>query len=127
MSGAAVDVATGPDGTMIIQPHGVLDAGDAVDMQRTIAHAVRHTRPLRLVVDLHDLQDLDAINLGTLAAACELGDDHQVAVFLDHPSAVIADRNTSPAFPAIACAATHTPPDRHRSRPPPFSRPGTRW
>jgi anti-anti-sigma regulatory factor len=40
--------------------------------------------PLRLVVDLSELQDLDAINLGTLAAACQLGDDHQVAVFLDH-------------------------------------------
>jgi hypothetical protein len=56
-------------------------------------------RPLRLIVDLRDLQDLDAINLGTLAAACHLGDDHRVAVFLDYCSQAIADRLTAAGVP----------------------------
>ena len=92
MSGATVDVDTSSDGTLVIQPHGILGADNAVELRRTIVHAVRRVRPLRLILDLHDLQDLDAINLGTLAAACQLGDDHRVAVFLDHPSLAIADR-----------------------------------
>ena len=54
-------------------------------------HAVRHVRPLRLVLDLGDVDRLDPINVGTLAAACDLGDDHQVAVFLDNSSTDIAD------------------------------------
>lgn len=99
MSGAPVDVETSPDGTLVIQPHGVLDADDAVELRRTIVHAVRRVRPLRLVVDLRDLQDLDAINLGTLAAACYLGDDHQVAVFLDGCSPVIAERLAAAGVP----------------------------
>ncbi|MCW2144188.1 hypothetical protein BXY51_008793 [Actinoplanes cyaneus] len=41
---------------------------------------------------LKSRRDLDPIDLGTLAAACHLGDDHRVAVFLDHCSPVLADR-----------------------------------
>lgn len=70
----------------------MLDADDAVELRRTLVHAVRHLRPLRLVLDLHDVADIDPINLGTLVAACFLGDDHQVAVFLDRSSPAIADR-----------------------------------
>ena len=92
MTASTVDVETSPDGTLVIQPHGALGADDAVELRRTLVHAVRHLRPLRLVLDLHDVPDVDAINLGTLAAACHLGDDHQVAVFLDRTSASIADR-----------------------------------
>jgi anti-anti-sigma factor len=99
MSGATVDVDTRPDGTLVIQPHGMLDADDAVELRRTIVHAVRRLRPLRLVVDLGDLRDLDPINLGTLAAACHLGDDHRVAVFLDHSSPEIAERLTAAGVP----------------------------
>jgi anti-anti-sigma factor len=99
MSGATVDVETTPDGTIVIQPRGVLDAGDAVALRRTIVHALRRTRPLRLVVDLRHLRDLDAINLGTLAEACHLGDDHRVAVFLDYSSRAIADRLTAAGVP----------------------------
>jgi anti-anti-sigma factor len=99
MSGATVDVETSPDGTLVIHPHGVLDADDAVELRRAIVHAVRRLRPLRLVVDLSDLHDLDAINLGTLAAACHLGDDHRVAVFLDHSSPAIAGRLIAAGVP----------------------------
>jgi anti-anti-sigma regulatory factor len=43
-----------------------------------------------LVVDLADVSSLDQINLGTLAAAYGLGDDHQVVVFLDNSSVGLA-------------------------------------
>ncbi|MCM4084210.1 hypothetical protein [Paractinoplanes hotanensis] len=92
MTASTVDVETTPDGTLVIQPHGVLGADDAVELRRTLVYALRHLRPLRLVLDLQDVHDVDPINLGTLAAACHLGDDHHVAVFLDHTSVSIADR-----------------------------------
>ncbi|GIF18813.1 anti-anti-sigma factor [Actinoplanes tereljensis] len=100
MSDATVDVETSPDGTLVVQPHGVLDADDAVDLRRTLVHAMRRLRPMRLVVDLHDVRDLDPINLGTLAAACHLGDDQHVAVFLDRCSRAIAERLTAAGVPA---------------------------
>jgi anti-anti-sigma regulatory factor len=83
----------------VIHPGGVLGGDNAVELRRTIVHAVRRLRPLRLVVDLRDLHELDAINLGTLAAACHVGDDHHVAVFLDHPSPAIAERLTAAGVP----------------------------
>jgi len=92
MSDAMVDVETSPDGSLVIQPHGAIGVDDAVELRRTLVHAVRHVRPLRLILDLHDVSDVDPINLGTLAAACHLGDDYAVAVFLDHSSPVIADQ-----------------------------------
>ncbi|MGX6602149.1 STAS domain-containing protein [Micromonosporaceae bacterium Da 78-11] len=100
MSAATVTVHTGPDGTAIVQLHGVLDADDAVGLRRTIVYVIRHQRPLRLVVDVGDLHDLDAINLGTLAAACHLGDDHRVVVFLDHSSPALAERLAAAGVPA---------------------------
>ncbi|GAA4960319.1 hypothetical protein GCM10025331_59330 [Actinoplanes utahensis] len=45
------------------------------------------------------MEALDPINLGTIAAACHLGDDHHVAVFLDHPSAALADRLIAAGVP----------------------------
>ena len=92
MTGVSVDVDTRLDGTVVIQPHGTLAADDAVDLRRMLVHAVRRLRPLRLILDLHDVADLDPINLGTLAAACQLGDDYHVAVFLDHSTPAIASR-----------------------------------
>ncbi|MEU4560059.1 STAS domain-containing protein [Actinoplanes sp. NPDC023936] len=100
MTAATVDVGTHPDGTLVIVPHGDLGDDDAVDLRRTLIQAIRHTRPLRLVLDLGDVGELDPINLGTLAAACHLGDDHHVAVFLDHPRPDVADRLTAAGVPA---------------------------
>ncbi|MDY7090978.1 MAG: STAS domain-containing protein [Actinomycetota bacterium] len=100
MSGATVDVETSPDGTLVIHPRGILDAEDAVELRRTIVHAVRRVRPLRLVVELGDVRHLDAINLGTLVAACHLGDDHKVAVFLDHCRPMIAQRLAAAGVPS---------------------------
>ncbi len=99
MSDTTLDVEISPDGTLVIQPHGVLDAEDAVELRRTLVHAVRRLRPLRLVIDLRDLDDLDAINLGILAAACYLGDDYRVAVFLDHCSPAITERFIAAGVP----------------------------
>ncbi|WP_229068528.1 STAS domain-containing protein [Actinoplanes sp. DH11] len=99
MTATTVDVNTGPDGTLVVHPRGILDATDAVGLRRTLVQAIRHTRPLRLVLDLADVHDLDPINLGTLAAACHLGDDHQVAVFLDHCPAALAARLTAAGVP----------------------------
>ncbi len=99
MAGATVDVATTTDGTLIIQLHGTLDADDAVELRATLVHAVRRLRPLRLVLDLHDVQALDAINVGTLAAACQLGDDHGVAVFVEAASRKIAEKLTKAGVP----------------------------
>jgi anti-anti-sigma regulatory factor len=100
MAASTVDVTTSPDGTLVIQPHGDLLAEDAVDLRRALILAIRHTRPVCLVLDLTDVRELDPINVGTLAAACHLGDDHQVAVFLDHSSAGIAHRLYVAGVPA---------------------------
>ncbi|MEV4703201.1 STAS domain-containing protein [Actinoplanes sp. NPDC049316] len=90
MAGTTVDVETSPDGSLVIHPHGVLSADDAVDLRHTLVHAVRRVRPLRLVFDLGDVRGIDPINLGTLVAACHLGDDEKVAVFLDNSSTELA-------------------------------------
>ncbi|MBG6105832.1 anti-anti-sigma factor [Micromonospora vinacea] len=99
MSDVTVDVDTTTDGTLVIQPHGTLHAEDAVELRQTLVRVLRRIRPLRLVLDLHDLDDLDGINLGTLATACQLGDDHQVVVFLDHSSPSIAERLAAAGVP----------------------------
>ncbi|MEV8507145.1 STAS domain-containing protein [Actinoplanes sp. NPDC051475] len=99
MADATVDIATSPDGSLVIQPHGILDADHAAELRRALVNAVRHVRPLRLILDLRDVQGLDPINLGALAAACHLGDDHQVAVFLDNSSAVVAGQLTAAGVP----------------------------
>ena len=100
MAGATVAVDTRPDGTMVIRPHGSLHVGDAVDLRHAVVHAIRHTRPLRLVFDLADVRDVDPTNIGTLAAASLIGDDHRVAVFLERCSGAIADRLTAAGVPA---------------------------
>jgi anti-anti-sigma factor len=113
MTGPTVDVNTTPDGTVVIKLHGVLDTGNAVELRRTVVRAVRHTRPRRMVIDLNDVADLDPINVGSLAAACHLGDDHDVVVFVDHSSSTIADRLIAagrPRRPAPARGRTGQPP-----------------
>ena len=99
MSGATLDLAVDPDGTLVIRPHGVLDVDQAVELRRMLVHTLRRIRPARLILDLQDLHDLDAIILGTLAASWQLGDDHRVAVFLDHATRAIADRLTVAGVP----------------------------
>ncbi|MEU4420812.1 STAS domain-containing protein [Actinoplanes sp. NPDC024001] len=99
MTATTVDIGNQPDGTLVIRPHGSLDASDAVELRRTLVQAIRHTRPLRLILDLGAVGELDPINLGTLVAACHLGDDHQVAVFLDHPRAEIAAQLSTAGVP----------------------------
>ena len=99
MSDAPVDVVTRADGSLVLQPHGAIGPDDAVALRQVLVHAVRHVRPLRLILDLHDVSELDPINLGTLAAACGLGDDHHVAVFLDGSSITIADQLTAAGVP----------------------------
>jgi anti-anti-sigma regulatory factor len=71
---------------------GVLGDEDAVELRHSVVHVVRHLRPFRLVVDLRDVSEIGPINLGTLSAACHLGDDHQVAVFVDNSSPLLADQ-----------------------------------
>jgi anti-anti-sigma factor len=108
MPNTSVDVRAGVDGTLVVQPHGVMDSECAVHFRQVLVHAVRRVRPLRLILDLGDVSDVDAINLGTLAALCDLADDHHVAVFMDNSSAAIA----------ILLQAAGVPPQRLRSRRP---------
>jgi len=84
-----VETRTEGDGSLIIRPRGVLDADRAVPFRQMLVHAVRRTRPNRLVVELDDVTALDSINLGTLAALCDLADDHRVPVVLAEPTAAV--------------------------------------
>jgi anti-anti-sigma factor len=94
-----VDVRTDADGSVVVQPHGAMDDAYAVQFQQVLVHAVRRVRPLRLILDLADVSDVDPINLGTLAALCELADDHHVIVFMDNSSAAIADQLQAAGVP----------------------------
>jgi anti-anti-sigma factor len=91
MPDTSVDVRTDDDGSLVVQPHGAMDHDCAVHFRQVLVHAVRKVRPLRLILDLGDVTDLDPINLGTLAALCDLADDHHVVVFMDNSSERIAD------------------------------------
>jgi anti-anti-sigma factor len=90
VSNALVDVQTVADGSVVVQPHGDVGAEHAVELRQVLVHAVRTLRPHRLIVDLADVDHLDSINLGTVAAICLLAADHHVAVFVDDPTVVIA-------------------------------------
>ncbi|MET8152031.1 hypothetical protein ACIBSW_40330 [Actinoplanes sp. NPDC049668] len=106
MSNTAVDVRKGVDGSVVVQPHGQMGLECAVHFRQVLVHTVRHVRPARLILDLGDVSDVDPINLGTLAALCDLADDHHVVVFMDNSSAAIA----------IQLTAAGVPPQRLRSR-----------
>ncbi|WP_433373021.1 STAS domain-containing protein [Actinoplanes sp. CA-142083] len=105
MSNFSIGVRTDADGSLVIRPHGALDADCAVQFRQTLVHAVRKLRPLRLIVDLAEVAAIDPINLGTLAALCGLADDHQVVVFL---------RNANPEL-AGELRAAGVPPQRFGS------------
>ena len=89
-TGTSVDVRTGADGSLTVQPHGAIDDHFAVQFRQVLVHAVRKVRPVLLILDLGDVSAVDAVNLGTLAALCDLADDHQVVVYMDNPSAALA-------------------------------------
>jgi anti-anti-sigma regulatory factor len=91
MAAKRVDVTSRPDGSVVIRPHGHVNADVTVELRHALVEVIRHTRPARLVLDLADVEELDPLNLGVLAAACLLGDDQRVAVFVDHCSTAIAD------------------------------------
>ncbi|GAA1641037.1 STAS domain-containing protein [Actinoplanes couchii] len=99
MSASTVDVSSSSDGTLVIHPDGDLDAEDAIHLRRTLVQAILHTRPMCLILDLADVHELDPLNLGALAAACGVGDDRQVAVYVDNTSADLAHRLTAAGFP----------------------------
>lgn len=80
MSNALVDVRTADDGSVVVQPHQVVGAECAVELRQLLVHVVRRQRPRRLVIDLGDVRGVDSINLGTIAAICDLGGDYQVDV-----------------------------------------------
>ncbi len=106
MANFSVDVQTDVDGCLIVRPHGDLDGDCAVQFRQVLVHSVRKVRPLRLVLDLGGLHRVDPINLGTLAALCDLADDQQVVVFLDDAPPAIAER----------LRAAGVPPQRFRHR-----------
>lgn len=99
MTDTLVDVHTEPDGTLVLKPHGTLDDAHAVHFRQVLIHAVRRTRPPRLILDLSEVPDMDPINLGTLAALCDLADDHHLTVHLDNPTPSLSHRLQAAGVP----------------------------
>ncbi|BFU46207.1 STAS domain-containing protein [Krasilnikovia sp. MM14-A1004] len=99
MDAPPLDVRTESDGTVIIRPVGGIDAADAVRLQQVLVHTLRKVRPSRLVLDLAAVSRLDPISAGTVSAACGLGDDHDVAVFVHNPSSGIAEQLCAAGVP----------------------------
>jgi hypothetical protein len=99
MHGSVFEVRTSADGSVVITAHGALGMDCAVELRQVLVHTVRRVRPLRLIVDLADVPELDPVNLGSVAAACGLGDDHQVAVFVHNPSLLLAEQLTAAGVP----------------------------
>jgi len=99
MRSSAFAVRTATDGSIVVRPHVTVGADRAVELQQMLVHTLRKVRPLRLILDLGDVFELDPINVGTLAAACELGDDQHVVVFLDNSPAHLAAQLTAAGVP----------------------------
>ncbi|MFG1610945.1 STAS domain-containing protein [Actinoplanes sp. NPDC049265] len=99
MPDSAVDIHTDVDGSLVVRPHGAMDDHYAVHFRQVLVHAIRKVRPLRLILDLSDVSDVDPINLGTLAALCDLADDHHVIVFMDNSSPAIAGELVTAGVP----------------------------
>lgn len=107
MSSTAVDVRTGADGSVVVQPHGPMGQDCAVHLQQVLVHTVRRVRPLRLILDLGDVPAVDPINLGALAALCDLADDHHVLVIVENPTAAVAIQLTAAGVPPQRLRARH--------------------
>jgi anti-anti-sigma regulatory factor len=99
MESSVLEVRTSADGSVVIAPHGPIGPDKAVELRQMLVHTVRRVRPLRLILDLTDVSELDPINLGSVAAICALGDDHQVAVFVHNPRGALADQLTAAGVP----------------------------
>jgi anti-anti-sigma regulatory factor len=99
MLGSVLEIRTADDGTVVLHPHGVTGADRADEFRQALVRLLRRVRPLRLIVDLSDVPELDAIDLGSVAAACDLGDDHQVQVFVRSPSGAVTERLTAAGVP----------------------------
>lgn len=94
-----LDVSTRADGSLVIRAGGDVDADDAVLLRQTLVHAIRRTRPARLIVDLAEAGAVDSITVGAFAATCALADMHQVAVFFDDPDPDLATRLATAGVP----------------------------
>ena len=99
MRGSVLEVRTTADGSVVIAPHGAVGLDKAVELRQVLVHTVCRVRPLRLILDLTDVPELDPINVGSVAAACELGDDHQVAVFVHNSPPLLAEQLTAAGVP----------------------------
>ena len=99
MRGSVLEVRTSADGSVVIAPHGVVGSDRAVELRRVLVHTVRRVRPFCLIVDLSDVPEIDPFNVGSVVAACDLGDDHQVTVFVDNPRREVAARLTAAGVP----------------------------
>ncbi|MDP9795481.1 anti-anti-sigma factor [Catenuloplanes nepalensis] len=95
-----LDVSTRADGSLVIRASGDVGVESAVHLRQTLVHAVRRTRPLRLIVDLAGVASVDSINVGTFAATCALADVHQVAVFFDDPAPELAEQLATAGVPS---------------------------
>lgn len=94
-----LDVSTRADGSLVIRASGDVGVENAVHLRRALVHAVRRTRPLRLILDLAGVASVDSIGVGTFAATCALADVHQVAVFFDDPAPELAARLATAGVP----------------------------
>jgi hypothetical protein len=97
--GSSLEVRTNPDGSVLIAPHGSVGLDKAVELRQVLVHTVRRVRPLRLILDLSDVFELDPIDVGSVVAVCALGDDHEVAVFVDNPTSALARQLAAAGVP----------------------------
>ncbi|MEV4349378.1 STAS domain-containing protein [Actinoplanes sp. NPDC049596] len=99
MHSSVLEVRAGADGSVVIAPHGEVGDDQTAEFRRALVHAVRKVRPFLLIVDLADVPELDPVNVGSVAAACALGDDHHVTVFVDNPRREVARRLQAAGVP----------------------------
>jgi anti-anti-sigma regulatory factor len=90
MAASTLDVITVPDGALVLHPHALLVDDDASQLRHALIHAIRHVRPLRLVLDLADVRELGPLSLGALAAACHVGDARHVTILFDNCTTDVA-------------------------------------
>ncbi|MBB4753138.1 anti-anti-sigma factor [Actinoplanes lobatus] len=93
----------------MIRPQGEIAAAHATQLRQVLVHTVRKVRPPRLVLDLTAVSRVDALNVGAVSAACALGEDHHVAVYVHNPSRHIAARLFAAGVPAQQLRQARTP------------------
>lgn len=91
-AGGGVSVRGDADGTVVVTLAGVVGADLADDLRPTLVTIVLRYRPRRLVLDLGDAVEIDAIAAGTLVAGCQIADDCGVEIVIDDPSRAVAGR-----------------------------------